>query len=158
MPASLVRGLQWLAFVVLCNGVGFLSALVATDPAYYQALARPAWAPPPSVFAPAWTTLYTLMGTATWLVWTRTRGPVRRHAMIVFAVQLALNFAWSPVFFGLHQPGLGIVVILGVLVAVGVMLVTYGRLVRWAGALLVPLLLWVAFASCLNIALWWHNR
>lgn len=153
-----LRALQWLAFVALCNGVGFLSALIATDPGYYEALVRPSWAPPPSVFAPVWTALYTLMGTATWVVWGRTRGPVRRRAMVSFAVQLALNFAWSPVFFGLHQPGLAVLVILAVLVAVRTMLVVYGRIVWWAGALLVPLLLWVAFATCLNIALWWQAR
>lgn len=158
MPRWFVRGLQWLGFVCGCNGVGLLSALIANDPAYYQALARPEWAPPPGVFGPVWTALYTLMGTATWGVWRRASSASRRQAMTVFALQLALNFAWTPVFFGLHQPGLAVLVILGLLVAVRAMLVTYGRIVWWAGALLVPLMLWVAFAAGLNISIWWLNR
>ncbi|MBC7978622.1 MAG: tryptophan-rich sensory protein [Myxococcales bacterium] len=158
MRSRAVLALSWLGFVVLCNGVGFVSALAGGEPSYYQELARPSWAPPPSVFAPVWTILYTMMGTATWLVWLRARGAERRRAMTAFAVQLGLNAAWTPVFFGLHQPGLAVAVIVGVLVAVLAMLVVYARISRWAGALVVPLALWVAFATCLNLALWWLNR
>ena len=132
--------------------------MVANEPAFYEHLARPGWAPPPSVVGPGWTVLYTLMGTATWTVWARTRTAVRHQAMTVFAIQLALNFAWTPVFFGLHLLGASIFVIVAVLIAVLVMLVTYARRVWWAGALIAPLALWVAFATCLNIALWWLNR
>ena len=149
---------QWFAFVVLCNGIGFASAMVANEPSFYEHLARPGWAPPASVFGPVWTLLYTLMGTATWIVWARTRGESRRQAMLIFGIQLALNAAWTPVFFGLHLLGASIFVIAAVLIAVIVMLVTYARRVRWAGLLIVPLALWVAFATCLNIALWSLNR
>lgn len=153
-----MRALQWLGFVVLCNGVGVASAMVANEPTFYERLARPSWAPPASVFGPVWTLLYTLMGTATWIVWARTRGSVRHQAMTIFIIQLALNAAWTPVFFGLHLLGASIFVIAAVLIAVIVMGVTYGRRVWWAGALIAPLALWVAFATCLNIALWWLNR
>jgi len=153
-----VRVLQWLGFVVLCNGVGFASAMVANEPMFYERLVRPGWAPPPTVFGPVWTILYTLMGTATWIVWARTRGAIRHQAMTIFAIQLALNFGWTPVFFGLHLLGASIFVIVAVLIAVVVMLVTYARRVRWAGLLIVPLALWVAFATALNVALWWLNR
>lgn len=147
--------LRWLGFVVLCNGVGFASAMVANEPAFYQQLHRPAWAPPASVFGPVWTALYTLMGTATWGVWTATRD--RRRAMTAFAVQLVLNALWTPVFFGLHWIGFAVVVILAVLAAVVVMAITYARIRAWTGVALVPLAAWVAFASCLNISLWRLN-
>ena len=152
-----MRLVRWLGFVLLCNGVGFASAMVANEPAFYLQLHRPAWAPPPSVFGPVWTTLYTLMGTATWAVWEHTRGADRRRAMTAFGVQLALNAVWTPVFFGLHLVGFAIVVILAVLAAVLVMAFAYARRVRWAGIAVVPLAAWVAFASCLNIALWRLN-
>lgn len=151
------RFVQWLAFVVLCNGVGFASAMVANEPAYYQQLAKPAWAPPGSVFGPVWTTLYTLLGTATWIVWSRTLGRQRRRAMTAFAIQLALNAAWTPVFFGLHQLGAAAVLIVAIFIAVVVMGVIYARVQRWAGLAIVPLAAWVAFAACLNIAVWRMN-
>ncbi|HSN30474.1 MAG TPA: TspO/MBR family protein [Kofleriaceae bacterium] len=153
----LKRFAQWLGFVVLCNGVGAASALVANEPAYYQQLARPAWAPPPSVFGPVWTLLYTLMGTATWLVWTRTAGTVRRRAMAVFAVQLAFNALWTPVFFGLHALGVSVAVILGVLALVVAMTWIYARASKLAASLVVPLAAWVAFASALNIVIAMKN-
>ena len=153
----LKRAAQWLGFVVLCNGVGAASALVANEPAFYQQLARPSWAPPPSVFGPVWTLLYTLMGTATWLVWTRSAGAPRRRAMTAFALQLAFNAMWTPVFFGLHALGASVVIILLVLVLVVAMIAVYARIDRLAAGLVVPLAAWVAFASALDIAIFARN-
>lgn len=146
----------WLGFVVLCNGVGITSALLGGDPAVYRELVRPAWAPPPSVFGPAWTTLYTLMGTATWLVWSRGRD--RARPLQIFALQLATNALWTPVFFGMQRYGLAIAVILANLALVIAMTILYFRRVRAAGWLVVPLIAWVTFASALNIAIWQLNR
>lgn len=154
-PLRLVAA--WLGFVVLCNGVGLLSALAGVAAAEYQVLVQPSWAPPSSVFGPVWTALYTLMGTATFLIWRRTTGVTRRTALIVFALQLALNAAWTPVFFGLHQYGGALIVIVLVLAAVTAMMVVYGRAVRLAGWLIAPLWGWVAFATALNAAIWRLN-
>lgn len=150
--------LAWLGFVVLCNGAGILSALVGTDPSLYAVLERPSWSPPGWLFGPVWTALYTMMGTATYLVWRRTEGRPRRQAMTVFGVQLALNVSWTPVFFGLQRPGLALIVIGAVLAAVIAMMIVYGRRVRTAGLLIAPLAAWVGFASALNAAIWWLNR
>lgn len=150
--------LVWLGFVVLCNALGFLSSLPGDEKDVYGALVQPSWAPPSWVFAPVWTTLYTLMGTATYLVWRRCEGRARRDAMIAFAIQLALNVAWSPVFFGLQQYGIAVIVIAFVLASVTVMGIMYARCVRLAGLLIVPLFLWVAFATALNAAVWSLNR
>jgi tryptophan-rich sensory protein len=153
-----MQALVWLGFVVLCNGLGFLSSLPGAERAVYGALVQPSWAPPSWVFAPVWTTLYTMMATATYLVWRRCKGRARRDAMIAFAVQLALNVAWSPVFFGLQQYGLAVIVIAFVVASVAVMGVLYYRCVKLAGLLIVPLLLWVSFATALNAAVWALNR
>lgn len=148
------------ALIVACNGLGFLSAMVVnpdqTQP-FFLALQRPVWAPPPWLFAPAWTTLYTLMAIATWLVWRHSAGAARRNAMLMFGVQLALNLAWTPVFFGWHAIGPAIVVIVANFMAVGLTIMVYRRRVAIAGLMLVPLLLWVGFASALNIAIWRLN-
>lgn len=153
-----MRWLAWLGFVLLCNGAGFLSSLAGTAAPIYKSLVQPSWAPPAWVFAPAWTALYTLMGTATYLIWRRCTGTARRDAMIVFAIQLALNVSWSPVFFGLQQYGAAVIVISFVLASVTAMIVVYARRVRLAALLLVPLWLWVAFATALNAAIWSLNR
>ena len=153
----ITRLLQWTGFVLLCNGVGFASAMVANEPEYYQRLSKPSWAPPGYVFGPVWTALYTLLGTATWIVWTRTREHERRRTMTVFAIQLALNAAWTPIFFGLHRLGLAVVVIVVLLGMVALMGTMYWRVQRWAGLAIAPLAAWVAFATCLNIAVWQAN-
>ena len=159
-PPSARAWLGLVALIVACNGAGFVSAMIV-DPAqtqpFYQALVRPSWAPPPWLFAPAWTTLYTLMAIATWLVWRHTHGASRRRAMGLFGTQLALNLAWTPVFFGLHAIGAAIAVIVANLLAVIATAVAYHRRVALAGWLLMPLALWVGFASALNIAIWRLN-
>jgi benzodiazapine receptor len=150
----------WLAligFIVLCNGAGFLGTLVGNQ-GYYRELVLPSWAPPPAVFGPAWITLYVLMGTATWLVWRTPPSRDRREALGWFAVQLVLNAAWTPVFFGLENPAAGFALILTIPVAVTGMIISYARLSRLAAGMLVPLWLWVGFATLLNGAIWWLNR
>lgn len=149
--------LVWLGFVVLCVGVGFLSSLGGRME-LYQEIVRPSWSPPAAVFGPVWTALYVLMGTATFLIWRRTSGERRRLALGVFAVQLAFNAAWTPVFFGLESFFAALVVIVGVWASVLAMMVVYMRRDRLAGAMIVPLLLWVSFATALNAAIWWLNR
>ena len=98
------------ALVLACHAAGALGALV-TDAAWYRELARPSWAPPGWVFGPVWLTLYTMMGVAAWRVWRTPSGPARSRALGWFAAQLALNAAWTPVFFGLRSLGGGLVVI-----------------------------------------------
>ena len=157
-PLTATSVIAWASFVLLCNTVGLVSAQMGTDPSLYQELARPSWAPPAWVFAPVWIALYTLMGTATYLVWRKCRGANLHTAMTIFVTQLTLNFLWTPVFFGLQRYGLGAVVLVANLVAVLTMMVVYFQRVRLAGALIIPLVLWVAFASALNLAIWSMNR
>jgi tryptophan-rich sensory protein len=149
----------WVGLVVLCNGVGFLSSLAARgEMSLYERLVQPSWSPPSWLFAPVWTALYTLMATATYLVWRDGEGATRRRALGIFAVQLVLNAAWSPVFFGLGKVGAGLVIIVAYLASVIAMMIAYARSVRLAGALIVPLALWTGFATALNASIWWLNR
>jgi tryptophan-rich sensory protein len=151
-----LRSLLILGFLVgSCQLAGASGALV-TDPSFYQELVRPSWAPPGWLFAPVWITLYTLMGVAAWLVW-RT-GPGRRTALWWFAIQLILNAAWTPVFFGLRSLGGGLVVIILLDLAIIATIVAFARRSRLAAALLVPYALWVGFATALSVALWSSNR
>lgn len=78
--------------------------------------------------------------------------------MIWFFAQLGIGVLWSVAFFTLHSPALGLVTILIFLVAITVTIVLFDRLSRLAALLLLPLLLWVAFATSLNFAIWFLNR
>lgn len=139
-------------FIVVCQLAGATGALL-TDPSWYQVLDRPSWAPPGWVFGPVWITLYAMMGVAAWLVW-RTPASKRRAALAWFAVQLVLNAAWTPVFFGARSLGGGLVVIVTLLAAIIATIAAYRLVSRTAAALMLPYLAWVSFATALNAALW----
>ncbi|WP_458188970.1 TspO/MBR family protein [Haladaptatus sp. NG-WS-4] len=144
-----------LASVAVCELAGIVpSILTANDVAtWYPTLSKPAFTPPGWLFGPVWTTLYLLMGIALFLVWRRGN----RFALAVFAVQLALNAAWTLVFFGMRWPAGGLVVIFALLVAIVATLFAFARVDRRAAVLLVPYLLWVSFATLLNYELWRLN-
>ena len=147
-------------FVAVCLGVSatgawFTSGSVAT---WYPTLAKPAWNPPPWVFGPVWTVLYLTMATAAWLVWRKAGFSEAAGPLGIFAVQLALNALWSPLFFGLESPGAALVDIVALWLAVAATLISFRRVVPLAGALLVPYWLWVTFATALNLAIWRMNR
>jgi len=123
---------------------------------WYPTLAKPAFNPPDWIFAPVWSALYLMIAIAGWRVWRR-GGREVRLALIVYAVQLALNLSWSFVFFGARSIGPALVVIGALIVAIVVNAVLFRRIERVAGALLVPYAAWVAFAAVLNAALWRLN-
>jgi benzodiazapine receptor len=155
-----VKALAALVFwVVLCLVAGFIGSLF-TAPAvatWYRDLQKPAWSPPNWAFAPVWTALYVAMGVAAWLVWRRAV-PGVPAALALFAVQLALNVAWSGLFFGLHSPGTALLDIVLLWLAILATLVAFWRISPAAGILLLPYLGWVSFAASLNYTIWRMNR
>ena len=124
---------------------------------WYQTINKPTWNPPGWVFGPVWTLLYTLMAIAAWLVWRRAAETSVALPLALFAVQLALNAAWTWFFFGWHQPGWAFGEIALLWVAILATMVTFWRVTPTSGALLVPYLAWVSFAGVLNFTLWRMN-
>ena len=154
-PNSLSALAGWILLAAATGAVGSVASVRAAD--FYQELARPAWAPPAWLFGPVWTVLYVLMGVAAWLVWReRDRAPVR-GALTVFVAHLALNALWTWVFFAWRQGALAFVEILALLAAVAATALLFARVRRLAGALLLPYLAWVAFATALTWAVWQRN-
>lgn len=152
---SLVVAVVVPLLVGLVGGVATASSVTT----WYTELNKPPWNPPSWVFGPVWTLLYVLMGIAAWLVWRQGwSNPPVRTALILFAVQLALNLLWSVIFFGLRQPGWALAEILVLWAAVLGTLVFFTRLAPLAGVLIAPYLLWGTFATALNAAIWWLNR
>jgi tryptophan-rich sensory protein len=125
---------------------------------WYPTLAKPSWTPPGAVFAPVWTALYFLMAVAAWLVWRKAGGlAAARLPLALFAVQLALNAAWSVLFFGLRMPGLAFGELVLLWLAIAATLAAFRRVVPAAGLMLAPYLAWVTFAGALNFTLWRLN-
>ncbi len=146
---------RWSLFTVpLCLGLGFLSARAAgsvPDNPWFAMLDKPALYPPPFVFPLVWSVLYVLMGIALALIAAARGARGRGLAVALFAVQLALNLSWSPVFFVAHRLTLALGIIVALIVVLGVTIMLAWRVRRAAAALLLPYLLWVCFASLLNL-------
>lgn len=117
---------------------------------WFAGLLKPPFMPPSWAFPVAWTTLYVLMGLSLAMILAAPESPSRRTGLILFFVQLALNFAWSPIFFGAHDIKLGEIIILAMLVFALAAAGIFRRIRPLAGWLLVPYLLWLCFAWALN--------
>ncbi len=159
MRSVIFAGLKLLATIGVCQLAGLIGALTIGDaPAYYRKLKKPSFAPPPSIFGPVWTTLYTMMGVALFLIRRKAGGTAKgKRATTIFAIQLILNAAWTPVFFGLKQRGLALGIIGVLLVTIAVTFVAFWPISVVAALLLIPYLLWVSFAGTLNFELWRRN-
>jgi len=153
VPRQLLALAGWLLVTFAAAGLGAVASIEA--PAFYAQLVKPSWAPPAGVFGPVWTALYTLMGVSAWLVW---RSVGMQGAWVsLYLLQLAANALWSWLFFRWHQGALAaveVLVLLGLIVATALV---FRRRSRLAGALLVPYLLWVRFASALTWSVWRAN-
>lgn len=120
----------------------------------YAALEQPAWAPPSWLFSPVWTVLYVTVAVAGWLVWRRTGVSA---PLVPYAVQLVLNAAWTPLFFGAGAYGAAAGEIVLLWVAIGVTVLAFGRVHTGAAWLLVPYWAWTTYAAALNVAIWSLN-
>jgi len=147
------------ALVVICAVTFAAPALgsFSMPGAWYASLNKPSWNPPAWVFGPVWTVLYTMMAVAAWLVWRHGGWAAQRRPLTLYFVQLALNAAWTPIFFGLKNPGLAFAVILLLLIAIVLTARAFRRTSKVAARLLLPYLFWVSFATALNYTLWRLN-
>jgi len=151
--------LALIVFLAMCLGAGgvgsFFTANSARD--WYPRLRKPPGTPPSWVFGPAWTTLYVLMAISAWLVW-REYGIGARPALLIFFAQLALNVAWSGIFFGSRMAGIAFAEIVILWLAIAFNMILFYWLLPLSALLLVPYLLWVSFAAYLNLGFWRLNR
>jgi tryptophan-rich sensory protein len=158
-PVASRQQAMFLVSLAVCFGTaavgGALTASGVRD--WYPTLNKPWWTPPDWVFGPVWTALYLMMAVAAWLVWRRAGWPGGRTALVLFAVQLVLNAAWSGLFFALRDPGAAFAEVVVLWAAIAATLVAFGRVSRVAAGLLVPYLLWVTYATALNGAIWVMN-
>ena len=140
--------------VIGCELVGIIATpfTISAIPTWYDTLNKPPFSPPNWVFGPTWTMLYFLMGVAAFLIWKK--GLKKKHvkeALYYFIVQLVFNFMWSILFFGLKSPILGLLDILVLWMLILITVVKFYKLSKPAAYLLITYLLWVSFASLLNL-------
>lgn len=150
MPKSLKLIIAILLPMLVGGVSGFLTANSITD--WYTTLKQPSFNPPNWVFGPVWTTLYLIMGISLYRIWCLPISEERNKAIKIFALQMTLNFFWSLIFFKWHLIGLALVEILVMWLMIAVMIHQFKKLDAASGYMNIPYLLWVSFASVLNVA------
>jgi tryptophan-rich sensory protein len=154
---SLFRLVVCIAACLAAGGIGSAYTTSAI-PTWYATLAKPDFTPPSWLFAPVWTALYLMMGYAAWLVWEQKhRKPRVMGALSIFSLQLALNVAWSMVFFGLHSIVGGLCIIITLWIIIAWTIRRFLPISKNAARLLLPYLAWVSYALALNYAIWKLN-
>lgn len=147
--------IAWLVLSFAASFVGAIASIQAKS--FYGLLSQPAWAPPPWLFGPVWTLLFAMMAVAAWLVWRHGGIQANRSALGLFLIQLAFNALWSWLFFAWQLGAWAFADIILLWVLITATLVSFWRVSKLAGALLIPYLLWVSFAGALNFELWQLN-
>lgn len=149
----------YLVSILIALAVGALGGIVTSNgmPNYEQII-KPALTPPSIVFPIVWTILYILMGISAAMVWKQASSKQRGFALIIYALQLVLNFLWSYLFFSMQAYFLSFVCLLVLWVLIVMMIWSFSRVDPRAARLQIPYLLWVTFAGYLNFAVWLLNR
>ncbi|MFK7788816.1 MAG: TspO/MBR family protein [Phycisphaeraceae bacterium] len=144
--------------LVVCYAVSFLGATASINAgAFYTELQQPTWAPPGWLFGPVWMVLYTLMAISAWLVWRIDGFKANRAILLLFLIHLIPNALWSWVFFAWWMGLASVVTIIILWLMIATTCVGFWKVKPVAGALLLPYLAWVGFATALNITLWQMN-
>ncbi|MBI2405804.1 tryptophan-rich sensory protein [Candidatus Microgenomates bacterium] len=145
---------QLLLSIGVCLGAGFIGSFftVSAIPTWYATLNKPIFSPPNWVFAPVWTTLYILMGISLYFVWV-SKSKIKQKVLTLFFIQLGLNALWSILFFGLKNPTLAFIEIVALWITIFLTIKYFYPISKLAAYLLVPYILWVSFASVLNVAI-----
>lgn len=145
--------IKLLFLILICEGVGFLGTIftIPSISTWYMTLNKAPFNPPPWIFGPAWTTLYFLMGLSLFLVLQKKLKKQKNFLIILFSTQLFLNFLWSVIFFGMHLPQIALLEIIFLWVSIALLIIDFWKFSKPAAILLVPYILWVSFASILNL-------
>jgi translocator protein len=163
MPGGKEIGMDISSIIVLIGFVGTCSLAAMTGAMFrpgdwYEQLRKPAWRPPNWVFPPAWAFLYLTIAVSGWLVWLTAGLAGAVLPLAIYLVQLVLNAAWTPIFFGLHRPDLAFIEIVVLWLSIVATMAAFYPVNAAPAWLLLPYLLWVTFAAALNFAVWRLNR
>ncbi len=147
----------WISICFFTAWIGAQASPGIAPGEWFESINKPTWNPPNWLFAPVWTTLYTMMGVAVWFVWKDYGFSGAKKAISFFLIQLALNGLWSQIFFGMQEIGWAFFEILVLLSAIIATTYLFFEKNSIAGWLMIPYIIWVSFASVLNGTIWWIN-
>ncbi|MFM9976000.1 MAG: TspO/MBR family protein [Beijerinckiaceae bacterium] len=161
IPVLSRQSLIFLAIALVITVPAALTGSAITAPAipvWYAGLNKPAFNPPNGLFGIIWPILFSLMIFGFWRILRHVgAGKARAHAILAFVVQILFNAGWSIAFFGARNPGAGVIVALGLVLAVAFMVLTFRKVDAFAALIQLPYLCWVSFALFLNITIWRLN-
>lgn len=152
--------LPFIISLLITLGTGGVAALFTTPQitTWYVYLNKPSFNPPNWIFGPVWTLLYIMIGIAAYLVWChQDKSESYLKAKRIYIVQLLFNFSWSIIFFGLHQIFGALIIIVLLLISIVITIKNFSKISKTAGLLLIPYLMWVSFASALNLFIYLLN-
>lgn len=145
--------------LLLPLSVGAVAGMFTSQavPTWYASLNRPSFSPPNWVFGPVWSTLYTILGVSFFLIWKENPSKQRNLAIIVFSIQMLLNFVWSFIFFYFNMIGAALIEIILLWLSIVTMIYLFYKIKPLAAYLNIPYLLWVSFATILNAGYFFLN-
>lgn len=152
--------ISFVIFILLCFIVQIVGSFWTkeTVSTWYPTLAKPSWTPPDWIFGPVWSGLYIMIAISGWLLYRAEYSNKRTAALMLYGGQLALNFIWSFLFFSLRSPILGLIDIVLLCLLIILTIIKAWPVNRLASLLLVPYLVWVMYATTLNIGIWILNE
>lgn len=149
-----IKNITKLIFAIaVCQAAGAVGSIFTQTSVstWYTAIQKPGFTPPNWIFAPVWITLFLLMGISSYLIWNKgLKNKNVRISLIIFIIQLTLNTLWSLFFFGLKSPFYAFIDIILLWIAIVLVIISFFKLSKTAGILLLPYILWVSFAGILN--------
>jgi translocator protein len=159
MSAKSIKILKFIVSIAIPLGLGSLAGMVTSEaiPEWYASLNKPFFSPPNWLFGPAWTTIYILLGISLFLVWKQPPSANRNRALLMFAVQMVLNFAWTFIFFYFKELQLALIEIVVLWLSILVMMLWFYKLKPIAAYLNIPYILWVTFATVLTAGYYFLN-
>lgn len=145
--------------LILPLAVGSIAGIFTAQaiPEWYASLNHPSFNPPNGIFGPVWTSLYLLMGISFFLIWKQNPSAKRNAAIVIFFVQLLLNFCWTFLFFYFKEIGLALIEIIILWITILLMIISFYKVKPVAAYMNIPYILWVSFASVLNAAYYLLN-
>lgn len=145
--------------ILLAQGIGLLSGFLSmTAPSAYENFNKPSFSPPGWVFPVVWTILFFLMAVAAYRIWLKGKsGEDVRKALILYGIQLFLNFLWSIIFFRFRLYAIAFLELLLLLVFILLTTFEFFKIDKISGYLMIPYIVWVSFAGVLNYAIWMLN-